>query len=48
MILLSEILKIAEHKGVPPSTSDKDWVLGHLLAEIARQAWGQDNLDIVP
>ena len=44
MILLSEILKIAEHKGVPPSTIDKDWVLGHLLAEIARQAWGQDNL----
>jgi len=44
MILPSEIRKIAEHKGVPTSTIDKDWVLGHLLAEICRHEWAQNNL----
>ena len=44
MILPSEIRKIAEHNGVPTSTIDKDWVLGHLLAEIGRHEWAQKNL----
>ncbi|MCK9423872.1 MAG: nucleotidyl transferase AbiEii/AbiGii toxin family protein [Bacteroidales bacterium] len=44
MILPSEIRKIAEHYGVPNSTIDKDWVLGHLLKEIARCEWFQNNL----
>ncbi len=44
MILPSEIRKIAEHNGVPTTTIDKDWVLGHLLAEIGRHEWAQENL----
>jgi predicted nucleotidyltransferase component of viral defense system len=31
MILQKEIRQIAERVGVPPTTIDKDWVLGHVL-----------------
>ena len=44
MILQSEILKIAEKEGVPPETIDKNWVLGHFLAELYRTKWAQDYL----
>lgn len=44
MILQSEILKKAESSGVPPSTIDKDWVLGHFLGELFKQNWAKDNL----
>ena len=44
MILQSEILKIAESNGVPPSTIDKDWVLGHFLGELFSQNWAKENL----
>lgn len=44
MILQSEIFKKAESTGVPPSTIDKDWVLGHFLGELFNQNWAKDNL----
>lgn len=44
MILQSEILRIAEQAGVPPDTIDKDWVIGHLLAELFCSEWAQQNL----
>ena len=44
MILQSEILRIAEQEGVPPDTIDKNWVLGHFLAELFRSDWAQQNL----
>ena len=44
MILQSEILRIAEREGVPPDTVDKDWVLGHFLAELFLSDWAQQNL----
>jgi predicted nucleotidyltransferase component of viral defense system len=31
MILQKEIRQVAEKEGVPPTTIDKDWVLGHVL-----------------
>lgn len=34
MILQSEIIRRAEEAGVPPDTIDKNWVLGHFLAEL--------------
>jgi len=43
-MLQSEILGIAEKEGVPPDTIDKDWVLGHFLAELYRNKWAHDNL----
>jgi predicted nucleotidyltransferase component of viral defense system len=39
MILRSEILERAEQEGVPPDTIDKNWVLGHFLAELFRSEW---------
>ncbi|MDR3339655.1 MAG: nucleotidyl transferase AbiEii/AbiGii toxin family protein [Candidatus Symbiothrix sp.] len=44
MILQSEILRIAEQEGVPPDTIDKNWVLGHFLAELFRSEWAQQYL----
>jgi len=44
MILQSEILRIAEQEGVPPDTVDKNWVLGHFLAELFRSHWAQQQL----
>jgi predicted nucleotidyltransferase component of viral defense system len=44
MILQSEILKIAEEQGVLPDTIDKNWVLGHFLAELFRTSWAQNLL----
>jgi len=44
MILQSEILRISEREGVPPDTIDKNWVLGHFLAELFRSDWAQQNL----
>lgn len=44
MILQSEILRISEQEGVPPDTIDKNWVLGHFLAELFSNSWAQDNL----
>lgn len=44
MILQSEILHIAEKEGVPPDTIDKNWVLGHFLAELNRQKWANKLL----
>ena len=44
MILQSEILRISEQEGVPPDTIDKNWVLGHFLAELFTNSWAQENL----
>lgn len=44
MILQNEILKIAEREGVTPDTVDKNWVLGHVLAELFRTEWAQKTL----
>ena len=44
MILQSEILKIAEVEGVPPDTIDKNWVLGHFLAELYKAEWARNYL----
>jgi predicted nucleotidyltransferase component of viral defense system len=44
MILQSEILKIAERERVTPDTIDKNWVLGHVLAELFRTDWAQQYL----
>ena len=44
MILRSEITRLAHQHGVPPSTIDKDWVLGHLIATIFRQEWSHGIL----
>jgi len=41
MILRSEITRLAREQGVPPSTIDKDWVLGHFIAGIFRQEWAK-------
>lgn len=38
MILKKEIESVAEEKGVPKSTIDKDWVLGHFIDAIFSQA----------
>jgi len=43
MILQSEIFKKAESTGVPPSTIDNDWVLGHFLGKLFNQNWAKDN-----
>lgn len=42
MILQKEIRKVAEEEGVPPTTIDKDWVLGHVLHGIF------SNKDLAP
>lgn len=44
MILQSEIFRISEKEGVPPDTIDKNWVLGHFLAELFTNSWAQENL----
>ncbi|MDD2345824.1 MAG: nucleotidyl transferase AbiEii/AbiGii toxin family protein [Bacteroidales bacterium] len=44
MILQSEIFKIAEKEGVPPDTIDKNWVLGHFLAELFSADWASNSL----
>jgi len=44
MILRSEITCLAREQGVPPSTIDKDWVLGHIIAGIFRQKWARETL----
>ncbi len=44
MILQSEILRIAEKEGVPPDTIDKNWVLGHFLAELFSNEWTKNKL----
>ncbi len=44
MILQKEIIKTAEFKGVPPDTIDKDWVLGHFLAQLFKEKWSQNYL----
>jgi len=44
MILRSEINRIAREQGVPPSTIDKDWVLGHVLAALFRQDWAEQTI----
>jgi predicted nucleotidyltransferase component of viral defense system len=44
MILQSEILKLSEQCGVLPDTIDKDWVLGHFLAELYQTGWAQQYL----
>jgi predicted nucleotidyltransferase component of viral defense system len=44
MILQSEIIRKAEETGVPPATLDKDWVLGHFIAELYKTAWANEFL----
>jgi len=44
MILQSEIIDLAEKHSVPPSTIDKNWVLGHFIAELFRQKWAREKL----
>ncbi len=44
MILQNEILKKAEAAGVPPDTIDKNWVLGHFLAELYKTTWAKEYL----
>ncbi len=44
MILQSEIFKIAENECVPPDTIDKNWVLGHFLAELYSTDWASNYL----
>ena len=44
MILQREILLKSEKEKVPPDTIDKDWVLGHFLAELFSNEWAQSNL----
>ena len=44
MILQKEINLIAEREGVHQDTIDKNWVLGHFLAELFRAEWAQQNL----
>lgn len=44
MILQREIIQKAEETGVPPDTIDKNWVLGHFLAELYKSRWAQDFL----
>ncbi len=44
MIFQSEIIKISREKGLPKSTIDKDWVLGHFLAGIYSLPDLQDSL----
>lgn len=44
MILQSEIIRKAEEAGVPPDTIDKNWVLGHFLAELYKTSWANEFL----
>lgn len=44
MILQSEIIALAAKHGVPTSTIDKNWVLGHFVAEMFRQPWAHQKL----
>ena len=44
MILQIEILRKAEATGVPPDTMDKNWVLGHFLAELYKTSWAKEFL----
>lgn len=44
MILQREIIQKAEETGVPPDTVDKNWVLGHFLAELYKSRWAQEFL----
>lgn len=44
MILQSEIIALAAKNGVPTSTVDKNWVLGHFIAGLFRQPWAQEKL----
>ena len=44
MILQSEIIRRAEEAGVPPDTIDKNWVLGHFLAELYKSEWANKFL----
>lgn len=44
MILQREIIRKAEEAGVPPDTIDKNWVLGHFLAELYKTAWANEFL----
>jgi len=44
MILQREITIKAEETGVPPDTIDKNWVLGHFLAELYKARWAQEFL----
>lgn len=44
MLLQKEITTLAERYGVPPDTIDKDWVLGHVLYELYKNNWAQENL----
>lgn len=44
MILKKEIESVAEEKGVPKSTIDKDWVLGHFIDAIFSQAECREQL----
>ena len=44
MLLQREIQQMAEAEGMLPDTIDKDWVLGHFLAELYRCKWAQENL----
>ncbi len=39
----SEITKHAALQGVPNSTIDKDWVLGHFIVGIFRQQWAMES-----
>lgn len=44
MILQREIIKLSEKHGVPTSTIDKDWVLGHFLNAIFEFQFANDLL----
>lgn len=44
MILQSEIIGLAAKHDVPTSTIDKNWVVGHFVAELFRQTWALENL----
>jgi len=43
MILQKEIRALAETLKVPLDTIDKDYVLGHFLAEMFKQQWAREN-----
>ncbi len=43
MIIQKEIIKISKEKGVPKTTIDKDWVLGHFLNAMYSFAETQNN-----
>ncbi|HOJ92029.1 MAG TPA: nucleotidyl transferase AbiEii/AbiGii toxin family protein, partial [Saprospiraceae bacterium] len=44
MITRKELIQKAKLIGIPPSTVDKDYVLGHFLNALFSYEWAQSNL----